>query len=107
MEIKEFVKENGTKKDWQTLWAVYIGFYVVISIELLLSLDRWQDDMITAMGLFLGFGSYTVLFFSLLLNKIRRGIYKRHGIKDYRDEEIAELEERIRRLENDKSRRYD
>lgn len=107
MELKEFVKEKGTKKDWLALWAVFVGFYVVIVIELLLSLDKWQDDLITGLGVFLGWSSYTVLFFSMKLQGVRRRICKRNGICDYKDEEIADLEERIRRLENDTRRRYD
>lgn len=102
MELKEFIKEKGTKKDWLAMWAVFVGFYVVIVIELLLSLGKWQDDLITGLGVFLGFSSYTVLFFSTKLQGVRRRICKRNGICDYKDEEIAELEERIRRLENDK-----
>lgn len=107
MELKEFIKEKGTKKDWLAMWAVFLGFYVAVTIELLLSLGKWQDDLITGLGVFLGLSSYTILLFSMQLQTVKRRVCNRNGICKYNDEEIAELEERIKRLENDKSRRYD
>lgn len=106
MEIKQLIKEKGTKEDWNHFLLTYCIFFGALAAVLYAILQVWSNDIVTAVCLYFGVGAYLTLFCSMELNKIRRRIYKRHGIPDYKDEEIAELEERIRRLEmeNDKRR---
>ena len=109
MKIYELIKEKGTKDDRIQFILIHIVFIAINAFGIGIMCVEWDVNQYpgTVLCGYLGCASFGLLWTSCQLSDLRRKIYKRYGIKDYRDEEIAELEERIRRLENDKSRRYD
>ena len=108
MKIYQLVKEKGIKDDRIQFILIQIAFIAINAFGLGIMCVEWDINQYpgTVLCGYLGCASFGLLWASCQLADLRRKIYKRHGIKDYRDEEIAELEERIRCLENDKSRRW-
>ena len=108
MKIYQLVKQKGIKDDRIQFILIQIAFIAINAFGLGIMCVEWDINQYpgTVLCGYLGCASFGFLWTSCQLADLRRKIYKRHGIKDYRDEEIAELEERIRCLENDKSRRW-
>lgn len=104
MKIYQLVKEKGIKEDRIQFFLIHIAFIAINAFGLGIMCVEWDINQYpgTVLCGYLGCASFGLLWASCQLADLRRKIYKRHGIQDYRDEEIAELEERIRRLENDK-----
>ena len=109
MKIRQLIKEKGTKDDRIQYILIHIAFIAINAFGIGIMCVEWDINQYpgTVICGYLGCASFGVLWAACQLSDLRKKIYKRNGIKDYRDEEIAELEKRIRRLENDKSRRYD
>ena len=108
MKIYQLVKEKGIKDDRTQFILIHIAFIAINAFGLGIMCVEWDINQYpgTVLCGYLGCASFGVLWAGCQFSDLKRKICKRNGIKDYRDEEIAELEERIRRLENDNSRRY-
>ena len=109
MKIEQILKKYGTKNDRIQYCFYQLCFLIVAMGGVMLTVITCDVNQYIGLtiGAMLGYGSFALLFIAVGMSDLERNILKRNGIKSYSDEDLAELEERIRCLENDKSRRYD